>query len=507
MPPRTTKKTADKNTITIKDTNGIEYVEFPIIPGGGVVVFKARCGKGKTSAIDSIETLLGDKTKKLTARDGTAEGMITGAGVTVTIANSTKRKGTLEVTGLQGRYNVAHLVEPGIADPCAADAARIKVICQLSNAAPETAPFIKTCLAGDEEAFKRVTDPAKLKVDDVVTLAARIKSAFEAEKREHQKSAAQYEADAKAAQTLAGDITIDKSLNVDECRQAVQQALTDKIKLDGAAEAAAKQSTAIEEARQKLVLLEGSETIGKPDALAQLLKQAEADLEVLKGKVSELTLALEKAKQEVSDAESKGKSLKNALETALQRAAQIAEAKKLIEGVSGQAPTPAELADAEEAVSQAEKRLQAAVQQQGAATAIESAKEAIEQRDAALDDAKRWEDAAHATDQVLSDLVGTITDQLQVREGPRLVTQHVTRGEIYYVECSTGERYRIAIPIAVKSLGESDLLCLSQEAWQGAEPQLWDEILDIAREHGVTIYTAQVTGAEQLTAEVYQGAN
>ena len=97
---------------------------------------------------------------------------------------------------------------------------------------------------------------------------------------------------------------------------------------------------------------------------------------------------------------------------------------------------------------------------------------------------------------MLSTLVAKVTDRLKVQDG-RLVTKTEARGETFYHELSTGGA-QIAVPIAVRSIGEGGLLCLSQEAWQGADPQLRDDIQRLAIEHNTTIYTAEVSGDEEL---------
>lgn len=103
---------------------------------------------------------------------------------------------------------------------------------------------------------------------------------------------------------------------------------------------------------------------------------------------------------------------------------------------------------------------------------------------------------------MLTDLVSAVTDTLAVRDG-RLLTHTAERGETFYHDLSTGQRYAIGIPLAVRSMGERGLLVLSHEAWQAAEPQLRQEILALARQYKTTIYTGEVSGDDQLAAHVY----
>lgn len=65
----TNTKVKPPATGKIKDIGPIKYVEFPYLPGGGVVQFVGTSGKGKSTALVAIDALAtGDG--KLTKRDG-----------------------------------------------------------------------------------------------------------------------------------------------------------------------------------------------------------------------------------------------------------------------------------------------------------------------------------------------------------------------------------------------------------------------------------------------------
>ena len=123
------------STGTLKNIGPLETLTFPIPEAGGVVVFHGRNGSGKSTALRAIDTTVSGK-GKVSVRDGTLKGEIDAFGVRVSLARSIRRTGEAEVVSLEGRFSVADLVDPGMKDPDAADAKRIKALVQLSGARP-----------------------------------------------------------------------------------------------------------------------------------------------------------------------------------------------------------------------------------------------------------------------------------------------------------------------------------------------------------------------------------
>ncbi|RMF88081.1 MAG: hypothetical protein D6741_19670, partial [Planctomycetota bacterium] len=174
-----------------------------------------------------------------------------------------------------------------------------------------------------------------------------------------------------------------------------------------------------------------------------------------------------------------------------------------LESVVGEVPEavpPETLEAARQAVEEARRRHEAAI---GSERARQLAAQAKEHREAA-DDSRRvaesLRNSAHATDDVLSDLVGRVTSRLRVEEG-RLVCD-TDRGAEPFSELSPGERWRIALEIAAEQVGEGGLVTVPQEAWEALDPVNRAEVAEIARSVGVVILTAEADAQEQIAAEV-----
>jgi len=63
-----------------------------------------------------------------------------------------------------------------------------------------------------------------------------------------------------------------------------------------------------------------------------------------------------------------------------------------------------------------------------------------------------------------------------------------------------GERWRIALEIAIAAVGEGGLLVIPQEAWEGLDPLNREAIAQQAKAALVVILTAECSDGE-LTAE------
>lgn len=481
----------------------IAHVEFPILPEGGVVIFRGRCGVGKSTILRALETTVTGQGKMPSVRDGESKATLSGAGITITVSRSARRSGELELNSLSGRYNVADLVDPQLDDPAAADAARIKAICQLAQAPADRSRFLAACVK-DPDDFNSL-DPAVFETDDPVQMAGRIKRAFEARRRDALGQVERWQGEAEAhAKAIEGQ-TIEEGLTVESARAAHQQAVAEQTRLRGQQEQADKTAQMAEEARQRLAALRARTDLPAPEEAGRAILEAKEAMAREQEIEADLLARLDAIRGQIADSRVQITRLEGIHREALERASAIAEAEKTIGSVAAAAVTPAQVATADLAAEQAEKRLQDALRQDTVRKHREAGRQALDKRRAAQAAADKWDSAARATDQVLTDLVSTVTDALQVRDG-RITTKTAARGETFYHDLSTGQRYAIAIPIAVRSMGDRGLLVLSHEAWQGAEPQLRDEILGLAQHHKTTVYTGEVNGDQQLAAHVYQPA-
>ncbi len=101
------------STIELTNIGPIEHLVIPVPERGGLCVLRGRNGRGKTKALEAVESALTGR-GKLDVRDGALRGEVEAFGVTLKIGRSTRRTGELEVQSLDGRLSPAELVDPGL---------------------------------------------------------------------------------------------------------------------------------------------------------------------------------------------------------------------------------------------------------------------------------------------------------------------------------------------------------------------------------------------------------
>src|SRR4051812_26323747 len=106
--------TATLDKITIENVGPVSNLSLPYLPHGGVVVLTGPQGAGKSITLSALETAATGK-GRVPVKDGELRGKVDAFGVTMTIGKSTRRSGEPEVIGLEGKMDVATLVDPQIA--------------------------------------------------------------------------------------------------------------------------------------------------------------------------------------------------------------------------------------------------------------------------------------------------------------------------------------------------------------------------------------------------------
>jgi hypothetical protein len=115
------------------------------------------------------------------------------------------------------------------------------------------------------------------------------------------------------------------------------------------------------------------------------------------------------------------------------------------------------------------------------------------------EEAKELREKAKQTDEVLSEIVAEIPAcPLRVIDG-RLVTD-TKRGATFYADLSAGERWRIALDIAIQAVGTGGLLVIPQEAWEGLDPANRAAIDAQAKGAQVVVLTAECSADDGIVA-------
>ena len=496
------KREASRGGGVIENIGPIERVTFPCPEGGGLVVFRGRNGSGKTTALAAVEAAVTGK-GKVPLSDEAAEvndrGIVEAHGVTLTIGKSTRRKGEADVTSLEGRLSVADLVDPGIADPDAADLRRIKALVGLSGAQAEPARFAE--IVGGRDELEKFVSPDALKQGDLVSLAGAVKRGLESAARSVEQRA-EHERNRAAAERAQAERSGPPNADAPTVEQA-----------QASAEDAAAALTAIKaEQRRRHDLLAAALTArSRLDGVTSGPTMAEA-LDARLGCAEELERAevgVAAARDALRAAEARLSAAEAALGTAQVRVEEVRSREQAREALrsavaaaDGLTPIgPEEIGEAEAALAAARVQVAVAIEAAKSREWLARSAEAEARAREAEREAERLREAAESTNDVLTAAVATLGVPLRVKRG-RLVTDTDRRGETLFAELSHGERWRLAIEVAIRVLGQDGCLTIPQEAWEGLDPTNRAEIVGLLVGSGVVAYTAEATDDADLTVEV-----
>jgi len=224
-------------------------------------------------------------------------------------------------------------------------------------------------------------------------------------------------------------------------------------------------------------------------------------------------VSAEKIDAEISELDEKIRKLEHALAAARERRSQLMKRREQAYALQQQIAELRRIVSQDVSIvddgeiAKARDALEAARRMHTEVTALIHKASLVKRLEHAREQATRAEgrafvfrDAAHATDEVLSSLVGRVTRRLRVEAG-RLVCD-TDRGVEAFGELSPGERWRIALEIAVEQLGRGGIVTVPQEAWEALDPINRAEIAEIAKQVGVVILTAEADKHEQIEVEI-----
>lgn len=488
-----------QSTIELEDVGPITRAEIPYLPEGGLIVFKGPQGAGKTISLGALEAAATGK-GRVPVREGAACARVKAFGVTMVVAKSTQRAGEPEVSVLDGRLSAADLVDPGIKSPEAADAARIKALVSIAGVKPSADLFYH--LIGGREAFENVVGPKATEGDDLVASAERIKRDFEAAARKEEERAEHQEGRARGAREAASGTDANAECDPVALQSELEAAI--RLETDLKSRSAAHQRAALA-ARQAQDQLEDAEGSYSGPTLAQA-KATEAAArqtsDAAQQAVRDAEAALDLARRNFDDARQNLSRSIAATKQAEQHDSMVAQWRQQIEVSVPEAP------DAD-AVTAAGQRVTAARQAVEQGALIRKAREHLAEAEKHADagtkhrqQAMALREAAKGIDTVLSEAVAKTGSPLRVEAG-RLVTEVKGRKKLF-AELSDGERWKLALDIAIDAIGDKGFIPIPQWAWGELQPANKKAIAAHLRERGVTGYTAEATDDEAFNAEVYE---
>jgi len=493
--------TTQANEINIRDVGPIENVRLPVPDGGGVVVLRGRNGAGKTKALEAIEAAATGK-GGLRVRDGQTRGEVEAFGVHLKVARATRRTGELEVETLDGRLNVADLVDPQIKSPDAADARRIKALVQLAGVKADPALFHE--IAGGKEQLQQLVGPAATQTDDLITMAARIKRDLETAARTAENQAKQLHAEAGAARKATEGVDLAAATDGEQLKAALEQAITTHSAMNARAEQAERHRIEADRAAARLEELTAGYTGPSVDQARADEQTAQQEVDRAAGAVRDAEQALQQAKARLAEANAKSELAQQQRAAAEDHEALAAECRQLVAATGPEPVSQADLDEAAAAVQSARDAVERGAVARRAKEQLEAAEAEAEKARSHAQRAARLRDAAKGTDDVLSSVVARTGTKLRVEEG-RLVID-TKRGPTYYAELSDGERWRIALDIAIENVGPKGLLVIPQSCWEGLDPANRTAIAQHVGGRGTVILTAEAAGNTNIEAAVYEPA-
>jgi hypothetical protein len=488
------------SSVVIENVGAISSQVIPVPDGGGVVVMRGPNGIGKTTALDCVSALVnGGKPPSL--RDGAKRGLIEGLGAKITVGLSSRRTGEIEVRSLEGRLDVSDIVDPGIASVEAADARRIRALVAVSGVSATAETFAELVPGGADEIEQHVSEKT-LGSGDVLEIGGAVKRMLESLARQVETQAENAEGKAKTLAAIAGPVSEDEPHDAAKLQADFEDAVRRRQALESQSDAWQKAQATIAECKAALA----------GDAVAVDIDDMRTRSKLLVAKFDEQQKAIADLERQLSAASADLQQTRNDIRLIDEQMAAAKRDKERTDSLKKM------LADAS-LVQPVE-----ANQVEAARLCVQMASEAMErgalvreclskrgEADAAYVEVKklrakavRLRESAAGADGILSDLVAKLGVPLQVKviDGKTRLVTETSRGVTPFSELSAGERWRMALDIAIEAVGPRGLLVIRQEAWEGLDPINRQEIASHCRERGAVVITAAASGGEGIETEV-----
>lgn len=476
-----------KKEIEINNVQAITHLKFEIPEGGGVVLLRGKNGCGKSTALQAISEAAGGKKTGLTAKDGTKFGTIEAPGVRLRVARSTTKTGELEFESIEGRFPLADLVDPGFKDPEACDRTRTKALIQLAGVEPSLELFREI------EGFSEASNNISASPEDVLGMAAVLKLEVEKLARSAEASAAGATSRSKVLwdQSEGLDSTIER--DGDKLRRNSER----QIRILAEAERTQKErqnqrAQWIESTAQLLTLETASESLDDATSAEQnSQRHAEEKRAELQELQQEVAIANEQHRQSAIRLESVKKS--QAARDRLRESVKSGEPILIPDSEIESLKKAVEVARSNESAGEVQRKKHI-----DRAAAIKFADISAGHADWG----KRYRTGATRIDGILSEQINRLGVELTVMNG-RLFYD-TNRGPTLYHELSDGERWRIALDIAIDVAGANGLLSIPQKSWEALDPANQLSIHEHCKRRGAVIVTAAAADGE-LRAELFKG--
>ena len=469
------------------------------IPNEGIVVFRGRNGVGKSKALEAVSSLVNGK-GSVSVRDGQLNGRVEGFGVEIKVGRSTRRTGELLVESLHSKMDVSSLVDPGIKSADSADAHRIKALVTLTGVKPAADLFYP--LIGDRSDFEKLVGTNALESDDLVVMADRIKRDLESAARKEESQVEHAEGRARGCREAAAGIDVNAESDAGKLQGDLESAIQLESRLRAELSAFEKASKAAKLASDQLEDAEASYSGLSVEFATEQQLNAEAVEKNCESAVRRAEEALRVAKSDHEKARNNLAHAITARKSAEQHESTVKQWRDQIAAAIPAKPSEDHIARASKMVLSTRQAVEAGALIRKARLDLMAADQHSETAKEHAAKAVKLREAAKGTDEVLSSVVAKTGCPLRVEAG-RLVLD-TKRGATYFAELSHGERWKMALDIAIDAVGPKGVLTVPQECWEGLDGFAREAIAEHVAGRGVVILTAEASDDEEITAELFE---
>lgn len=484
-------------TITAENLGPIANFEFTPRKHG-VTVLVAPNGSGKSILLEAVQTAaIG--TGKLPLRDRTKKGTFSAFGAVITIGGTCRHTGGFEVTNLEGRFDLAMLVDPGLKSPAAADNTRIKALVSLTGVEASVNLFKSHEAFVD---FDNVVTTTAVETDDLVLMAGKIKKAYD-DAALLQERYAENQTGQATALIPPADLDLEAESDAAVLQTAYNEARDERTRLEEQERSAKNSSKSLAESQELLNKLNADGLQRDHDARTEEIRLAEQAISVKRNRIAALEQEIRDLSAEITHCNSVIDSCKGHLKTIAVNINLVNAAKATMAKSAVAMPDPAVVQEAIDALAAAERavengmKIRSALASQAKRTShLQTAKEAKLK-------AIKYREAAKASDDVLSASIKC--PQLRVEsdgKAARLVTDTDRGKSIAYHDLSEGERWAVAIDIAADQVGPDGLVVISQVGWEGIDGRNRINIDHRATERKIFILTAEAAADPLAKKEI-----
>ena len=467
-------------TITVDNIGAINHLEFDLPKGGGVVVARGTHGSGKSTLVKAVGARLGGSTDGLQPSDGRKKGQLAidhnGSVATLTVRASGKRNtGKLEVSSLEGRFDISTLIDPGIKDVEACEIARVKALVSLlGNVQISRSDLCDAINVPEPDAVI----PLLPATDDIIAVVTQLKRELEKQARDIEATRdAQQRVVSEASASLEQEPSTDGAMTLEDAIENQTKIFQSEAEQKVRHEVWAEQKQALTEATAQLNAMHEPADITE---LEEENKRVCACIFALSQEIDEKTLRLR-------DLMEANKLTLQSIESARQLKASRDE---LLAKITPLADEP-ELTDfslvksaAMDDIGEAQRAIDVRQRQYALTQAQVTYKEFVRLAEA-------WRSSAKSCwSELFSRLPGNIV--LEVFDDQLVLATDRTDREPYR-ELSAGERAVVAIEIAVGATEAPALLTIRQEIWDGFNDATKQFIADTAKHHGCWVLTAEIS--------------